>query len=118
MSLADESFVYVTTTGRRSGLPREIEIWFVVRSGAIYILAEHGREAKWVMNVLQEPRVKVKLGALSFDASARVLDAASDAEAWHEVEELARAKYGWGDGLPVEIRPDNPIADLEPSAQR
>jgi len=118
MSLAEEAFVYVTTTGRKSGLPREIEIWFVVRGGAIYILAEHGCGAQWVMNVLEQPRVKVKLGSVSFEATARVLDAATDADAWRKAQDLARAKYGWGDGLPVEILPDAPIPELEPSAQR
>src|SRR5262249_15312109 len=109
MSLADEPFVYVTTTGRKTGSPRTIEIWFVSWNGCIYILAEHGRRAQWVMNVSADPRVKVKLGELTFEATARVLDETSDAEAWTTVKDLARKKYGWGDGLPVEIRTDAPI---------
>jgi deazaflavin-dependent oxidoreductase (nitroreductase family) len=106
MGLADEQYVYVTTTGRKSGLPRQIEIWFVMWKGSIYILAEHGRRAQWVMNVLANARVKVKLGGSAFEATARVLDESSDAEAWTTVRDLAQKKYGWGDGLPVEIRPD------------
>jgi deazaflavin-dependent oxidoreductase (nitroreductase family) len=117
VGLAEEQFVYVTTTGRKSGLPREIEIWFVTRGGAIHILAEHGRRAQWVMNVLQEPRVKVRLGPLSFDATARVLDEASDEETWRAAQDLARAKYNWGDGLPVEILPTSPVPELAPKDQ-
>jgi len=109
MSLADEPYVYVTTTGRKTGLPRRIEIWFVVSKGCIYILAEHGLRAKWVMNVMADARVEVKLGELSFAATARVLDEAADAEPWKTAQDLARLKYGWGDGLPVEIRPDAPV---------
>ena len=32
--------------------------------------------------------------------------AEGDREAWERVQTLAREKYGWGDGLPVEIIPD------------
>ena len=38
-------FLYLTTTGRRTGLPREIEIWFTERGGHFYVIAEH-REGK------------------------------------------------------------------------
>jgi len=109
MSIADEPFVYVTTTGRKTGLPRTIEIWFITYGGSIYILAEHGRRAQWVMNIGANARVDVKLGELAFGATARVLDETADAEAWSTARDLARKKYGWGDGLPVEIRPDAPL---------
>ncbi len=109
MSLRDEPFVYVTTTGRKTGLARTIEIWFVGWNGRLYILAEHGRRAQWVMNIVANARVQVKLGELAFGATARVLDETSDAEAWNTSRDLARKKYGWGDGLPVEIRPDAPL---------
>jgi len=42
---ADAQFLYLTTTGRKTGLPREIEIWFVEADGRVYILAEHGYKA-------------------------------------------------------------------------
>jgi deazaflavin-dependent oxidoreductase (nitroreductase family) len=112
MKLADEPFVYVTTTGRVTGKPRPIEIWFVVRAGCIYILAEHGEKAQWVMNILRDPHVKVRLAGLAFDATARVLDPQADADRWRAAQDLARTKYGWGDGLPVEIRPNAPLAEL------
>ena len=40
----------LTTLGRISGLRRTIEIWFVVHQDNVYVLAEHGREAQWVMS--------------------------------------------------------------------
>jgi deazaflavin-dependent oxidoreductase (nitroreductase family) len=109
MSLADEPFVYVTTTGHKTGLPRTIEIWFISWNGCIYILAEHGRRAKWVMNIVANARVEVKLAHRTFVATARVLDETADAEAWTTARDRAREKYGWGDGLPVEIRPETPL---------
>src|SRR5262245_65463614 len=56
-----EQFLHLTTTGRKTGLPREIEIWFVERESRIYILAEHGYKANWVQNILANPSVTIRL---------------------------------------------------------
>ncbi len=101
---ADTPFLYLTTTGRKSGIPREIEIWFVEANGRFYILAEHGYKAHWVQNIVADGRVRVRIGDRQWDGIARVLDPERDAEAYLEACELAREKYGWGEGLPVEIR--------------
>jgi deazaflavin-dependent oxidoreductase (nitroreductase family) len=100
-----EQFLYLTTTGRVSGLPREIEIWFVEADGKYYILAEKFHEALWVRNIAANPAVKVRLGDRRFDATGRALDPELDAAAWRRAQDLEREKYGWGDGLPVEITP-------------
>ncbi|MGH7320849.1 MAG: nitroreductase/quinone reductase family protein [Candidatus Rokuibacteriota bacterium] len=44
-------YLYLTTTGRRSGRPREIEIRFTRRHGRYYIIAETGERARWVQNL-------------------------------------------------------------------
>jgi deazaflavin-dependent oxidoreductase (nitroreductase family) len=102
-------FLYLTTTGRKTGQPRQIEIWFVEAEGKLYILAEHFHRAQWVKNILANPRVRVRVGEDEFDATARVLDPAQDGEAWETARRLAREKYGWGEGLPVEIPIDRAI---------
>ena len=102
--ISSRQFVYLTTTGRRSGLPREIEIWFVEADGGLFILAEHGSRAHWVQNVLKNNRVRIRFDDRQRDGLARVLDAERDAEAYARARQLAREKYGWGEGLPVEIR--------------
>jgi hypothetical protein len=48
--------------------------------------------------------VRVRLGEQQWDGLARVLHPNKDAEAYSNARKLAREKYGWGDGLPVEIR--------------
>jgi deazaflavin-dependent oxidoreductase (nitroreductase family) len=106
--LAKLQFIYVTTTGRKTGLPREIEIWFVERTGKFYILAEHFFKANWVRNIQKNPHLEVRLGKQEFTATARVLDQTKDAEIWQAAQQLCRDKYGWGEGLPVEITPDHP----------
>jgi deazaflavin-dependent oxidoreductase (nitroreductase family) len=103
-------YLYLTTTGRRTGLQREIEIWFVETGGKFYVLAELFHRANWVRNILHNPRVRVRLGDRSFVATARVLDQESDAELWKLVQRLEGEKYGWGDGLPVELTPERRLA--------
>ena len=64
------------------------------------------RTAQWVKNLVRNPRVRVRVGDRTFDARARPLNPARDSEAWQTAQRLAREKYGWGDGLPVELMPD------------
>ncbi len=104
-SIADQRVLYLTTTGRTTGLPREIEIWFVVCGECFYLLAETGEAAGWVKNIRCSPKVTVRIGERRFDATARVLDRQADRKLWNEVAAIADRKYGWGEGLPVEITP-------------
>ena len=101
-----EQYLYLTTTGRVTGKPREIEIWFVENDGKYYVLAEHREKADWVKNIARNPHVHVRVGASARDAAARVLNAEKDRATYHIAQKLMREKYGWGEGLPVEIVPD------------
>ena len=107
--LEDLPVLYLTTVGRTSGVPRQIEIWFVAAGGKYYLLAEHFRRAQWVQNIERNPSVQVRLGGQERAATARILDETADRETWQLAQDLARQKYGWGDGLPVEIAPDQPF---------
>ena len=102
-ALADANVLYLTTTGRHSGLPRTIEIWFTYHAGKLYLNAERRLAAQWVQNIVQEPRVRVRLKERVFEGRARVLDCHHDRALWQTVAELSRQKYDWGEGLPVEI---------------
>jgi deazaflavin-dependent oxidoreductase (nitroreductase family) len=101
---AEPQHLLLTTTGRRTGLPREVELWFTRRGGAWYIIAEHGRRAQWVLNLRADPRVRVRVGRARFSARARVPDATTEAALVRAVRRRSEAKYGWGDGLVVELR--------------
>lgn len=109
-----EQFLYLTTTGRISGLPREIEIWFVEAEGRYYILAEHPT-SHWVRNIENDSRVRVRVGDRTFEATARALDRTRDANKWELAQRLEREKYGWGDGMPVEITPSSTGASPGPT---
>lgn len=112
---AEPKYLYLTTTGRRSGRPRRIEIWFTRHEGCYYLVAEHGRQSQWVRNLLARPAVRVRVGARDFRAHARVVDHRAERELAGVVRRRSEAKYGWGDGLVVELRPARRAAPLSPS---
>ena len=104
-SVADKQVLKLTTVGRRTGLPREIEIWFVVWCERLYLFAETREAAGWVKNIRRNRKVTVHIGECRIDAAARVLDRHTDRKLWDQVAAIANRKYGWGDGLPVEVTP-------------
>lgn len=108
--VADKKVLYLTTIGHRTGLPREIEIWFVVYRDRFYLFAETGEAAAWVKNIRSNPEVAVRIGERQIGATARVLDRAADRELWDQVAAIADRKYGWGDGLAMELTPSTPGA--------
>ena len=101
----DLQYLYLTTTGRRTGLPREIEIWFTERDSRFYIIAEHGERANWVRNIRANPQVQVRVGYLRLHGTARLVDGEREPGLASAVKALSDAKYGWSDGLVVEISP-------------
>jgi deazaflavin-dependent oxidoreductase (nitroreductase family) len=102
---AEKRVLYLTTAGRNTGLPREIEIWFVVFCERFYLFAETGEAASWVKNIRRNPDVTIRIGDWQIGATARVLDRHADRELCDQVAAIANRKYGWGEGLPVEITP-------------
>jgi deazaflavin-dependent oxidoreductase (nitroreductase family) len=98
-------YLYLTTMGRRSGLPREIEIWFTERDGRFYVIAEHRESAQWVRNILADPHVRIRVGDRAFTATARPLSDEREPELVRAVKDLSYAKYAWSDGLVIEIEP-------------
>jgi deazaflavin-dependent oxidoreductase (nitroreductase family) len=61
----------VTTTGRRSGLPRPAPLGYIVMDGAAWVMAGYGPRTAWYRNVLDGPRVTLLLpGRAPIDARA------------------------------------------------
>jgi deazaflavin-dependent oxidoreductase (nitroreductase family) len=71
--MADDNFCYLTTTGRRTGRPHTIEIWFALSGQTIYLLSGGRDNADWVKNLLQHPQVQVKLREQVFSGQARLV---------------------------------------------
>ncbi|HSJ88303.1 MAG TPA: nitroreductase family deazaflavin-dependent oxidoreductase [Anaerolineales bacterium] len=72
-SLAGEDFCYLTTTGRVTGKPHEIEIWFGLRDHSIYLMSGGGESADWVKNLRKEPNVSVRIASQHFRGMARLV---------------------------------------------
>jgi deazaflavin-dependent oxidoreductase (nitroreductase family) len=102
----EEQFLYLTTVGRKTGLPREIEIWFTRVGTAYYLIAEQRAEANWVKNIQRQTRINFRVGARRLAGTGRVLDEKAEAALWQVVAERFAQKYGWNDGLIVELLPD------------
>jgi deazaflavin-dependent oxidoreductase (nitroreductase family) len=94
--LAQEEYCYLTTTGRVSGKPHEIEIWFGVLDGRLYLLSGGGEGSDWVKNLRKNPKVSLRIAKHSFAGRARIL---SSDEADGPVRKLLATKYqGWREG--------------------
>src|SRR3954466_16349318 len=76
----DDDFCYLTTRGRVSGRPREIEIWFALDGRTLYLLAGGGDRSDWVRNLRAEPAVTLRLRDTRPWATARVVEAGEESE--------------------------------------
>jgi len=114
LPVADELFCYLTTTGRRTGEPHTIEIWFGRESEddrTLYLMAGGRDRSDWVRNLVADPHVTVRIGDDELTATARVLDPDNDSDEDARARRLLLAKYqkgeelaGWGRGaLPVAL---------------
>jgi len=72
-SLAGEAYCYLTTTGRVTGNPHQIEIWFGSKNDTLYILSGGREKSDWVKNLLKNPAVKVRIAKHNFSASAYIV---------------------------------------------
>ena len=91
-------FCYVTTTGRTSGKPHRIEIWFAAapERDTIFLMSGGRERADWVRNLVASPRCAVDIGGERFVGYGRVIEGTDE-------DELARTlvhdKYAQGDDL-------------------
>jgi deazaflavin-dependent oxidoreductase (nitroreductase family) len=92
--------LYLTTRGRKTALPREIEIWFTHRDGRFYVIAEHPN-SQWVENLRAHPEGQVRVAGRSFKVRGRIL--CPEEPELRAVQALSHKKYGWGEGLVVEL---------------
>lgn len=101
--LKNEDYCYLTTTGRKSGNPHEIEIWFGINNASLYLLSGGGEKSDWVKNLLANPNVTVRIAKHSFNGVARIVSEDKESrmarhmlagkyQEWHEGESLSE----WG----------------------
>jgi deazaflavin-dependent oxidoreductase (nitroreductase family) len=110
--LARRSVCHLETTGRRSGVPRRIEIWFAADPGRdrIYLLSGGRDHAHWVRNLRVEPSVRVRIADRWFDGVATDVDGGPDDPVARRA--LAAKYQGWTEGaaLSTWARESLPVA--------
>jgi deazaflavin-dependent oxidoreductase (nitroreductase family) len=107
---SNDDFCYLTTTGRRTGRPHRIEIWYAAHGDTLYLLAGGGHSSDWVQNVAADPAVVVEVDGTTRSGRGRVVEGGDEAE---RARSLVVAKYSpryggdlteWrGRALPVAI---------------
>jgi deazaflavin-dependent oxidoreductase (nitroreductase family) len=119
LALRQAQVIDMTTTGRRTGLPRRIEIVFHVIDGRIFITGLPSRRTRaWIHNLEADPRLILHLkGSVRADvpATARIV---TDPDERRPIFEWI-ATHAWRDqdvermlaGSPlIEVTPDPSIA--------
>jgi deazaflavin-dependent oxidoreductase (nitroreductase family) len=78
--LPEEKFCYLTTAGRKTGRPHEIEIWFAVSPDgeSLYMLSGGRDRSDWVRNLMENPKVRVRIADETFEGHARVFEGEED----------------------------------------
>jgi deazaflavin-dependent oxidoreductase (nitroreductase family) len=103
----------LTTTGRKSGLPRTIEMWFAAREGVVYLLAGDGEEAQWVRNIVADPSVRFRVGDREFVGRGRIVVDRAEGELARDAL-VAKYQPGYPDDLTTWRNEALPIAiDLD-----
>lgn len=105
-------FCYLTTTGRVTGTPHRIEIWFALHDDTVYLMAGDRDRSDWVRNLIVTPEVTLEIGDRKRATTARVVADGTEEDAL--ARRLLLEKYGdrqgsgdlnvWGrSALPVAI---------------
>ena len=104
-SPSPSQFLYLTTKGWKTGKLHKIEIWFVVRDKKYYVLSERGKEAHWVQNILRDPTISFQVNNQTLNGHGRVIEDVLEKDLILRISELMDKKYGWSDGMIVELYP-------------
>jgi deazaflavin-dependent oxidoreductase (nitroreductase family) len=91
----------LTTTGRRSGLPRTICISFMPHDDGYVIFSGFGVGSNWYQNLLTNPQAEIRVGSRTMNASASVVENPEERKALMlEMQERSN-----GCGPPQFVRP-------------
>ena len=86
--------ISITVTGRKSGRPISVPVWFVLEDGTLYLLPVNGSDTHWYKNVLEKPSIRIDAGHDTAELRAVPV---TDPKQVASVAEKFRAKHGAGD---------------------
>jgi deazaflavin-dependent oxidoreductase (nitroreductase family) len=67
-------WVLLTTTGRRTGLPREVLLPCEGSAEALIVISTYGWQSDWMRNIRRDPRVHVTCAGWAVPAQAEIVD--------------------------------------------
>ena len=86
--------ITITVTGRKSGRPISVPVWFVLEDGKLYLLPVSGSDTQWYKNVLKNPSLRIDAGGDTAELRAVPVTEPKQVSA---IVEKFRAKHGAGD---------------------
>ena len=86
--------INITVTGRKSGRPISIPVWFVLEGDKLYLLPVQGSDTQWYKNALKNPSIQIKSGGEKTELKVTPI---TDPKQVPSVAEKFRAKYGPSD---------------------
>jgi deazaflavin-dependent oxidoreductase (nitroreductase family) len=86
--------INITVTGRKSGRPISVPIWFVFEADQLCLLPVKGSDTQWYKNVLKNPSIRIE--AHGAEAELNTV-AVTDGKRVSSVVEKFRTKYGASD---------------------
>ena len=78
---SDLDFAYLTTTGRISGAPHRIEIWFAIEGNTVYLMAGDRDRSDWIRNIMGSPDVVLEIGDRKRTTRAQIVSVGTDDDA-------------------------------------
>lgn len=109
--MSDEKFLYLITTGHKSGTPHEIEIWYVPYEDGYYMISEHEERSHWVQNIQHSAAIQFKVATRAtrdampwMDGTGRIVNRDTEPALAQAVAALMDEKYEWSKGVMVEVK--------------
>ena len=78
MDSTEPIFCYLTTTGRITGRPHEIEMWFTRDGDTNYMLSGNGDRSDWVRNLIANGEAVVRINGEAHAGRGRAIAAADE----------------------------------------
>ena len=101
----DHPYLYLTTTGHRTGSRHEIEIWYIAYGDCYYLVSERRERSHWVQNIQHNSAISFRVGETTYQGQGRIILVADEPQLARSVKQLMDTKYNWSEGLIVELCP-------------
>jgi len=116
--LGKKRILVLTTTGRRSGQPREAILLYVLDRGDYVVVGSNGgspRHPTWVLNLRSDPAATVRIGRSDVPVIAREIDDIEDYDrVWRSVVETFKGYESYKKKTSRQI----PLVRLTPAVDR